>query len=418
MDHDLWQNRRFKRLWFAHATTSVGDTMVEVALVFAALDLGASPTGVGLTLGALALAPILFLFIGGVIGDRFARDRVVVSSHFARATIQALVAALLLAGGPLTALITLVFLYGAAEAFYSPASTALLPEIVERGKIQAANASLAVVRRTIGIVGPGAAGFVIAFFGTAWVFAIDAVSFVVAALLYRSIATGSKQGIEATSVRELVADIRVGWAEFSTRRWLWVSVLVFSISGVAMVPLFTLGPIAASDLELGEASWGICVGVASVGSVVGSLAAGWFTFRAPLLFAFLMVTLLALPLLALGLTSSIIVVAASLTIAWGAAAMANTVWATVLQSNVPQDRLARVSSFDYWGSLVLTPLAFAVVGPVAEFAGRDQTLVGGAVLLVAVTLLGVVLSPDIRRVRIVTQAAVGEDDEEPDLAPS
>jgi hypothetical protein len=68
----------------------------------------------------------------------------------------------------------------------------------------------------------------------------------------------------------------------------------------------------------------------------------------------------------------------------------NTAWFTALQSDVPPGELARVSSWDYLGSLVLLPLGQALSGPVAAAVGLSATLYGAAAI--TVVLFGTALT--------------------------
>jgi hypothetical protein len=70
-------------------------------------------------------------------------------------------------------------------------------------------------------------------------------------------------------------------------------------------------------------------------------------------------------------------------------------WATVLQVQIPAERLSRVSSYDVLGSYIFIPVAYAVVGPISTAIGVDMTM-WGAVALVLVTTLVVVASREVR----------------------
>ena len=80
--------------------------------------------------------------------------------------------------------------------------------------------------------------------------------------------------------------------------------------------------------------------------------------------------------------------------------VANTLWETVLQSEVPQDVLSRVSSYDWAISLVFMPIGFALWGPISELVGVDTAFVAAAVVSAAAKI-GPVLVPDVRNLRRV-----------------
>jgi hypothetical protein len=78
--------------------------------------------------------------------------------------------------------------------------------------------------------------------------------------------------------------------------------------------------------------------------------------------------------------------------------VANTLWETVLQSEVPPDVLSRVSSYDWAISLVFMPIGFALWGPISELVGVDTAFVAAA-LVSAAAKVGPVAVREVRDLR-------------------
>jgi MFS family permease len=115
------------------------------------------------------------------------------------------------------------------------------------------------------------------------------------------------------------------------------------------------------------------------------------TPRRPLLAATLTGMLTAVPTLLLAIPAPLmmIVIAALVT---GIGSMAfNTLWETTLQEHIPSAALSRVSSYDWFGSIALQPLGYALVGPLAAGIGVSAALYvsGGLEVLALGALLGV-----------------------------
>ncbi|HEV2362351.1 MAG TPA: MFS transporter, partial [Acidimicrobiales bacterium] len=121
------------RLYFAGQTvSSVGNAMVPVALAFAILRLTHSAADLGWVLTSFAVSQLMFLLAGGVIADRVPRRLALLGSDVVRFAAEAALAALLLSARPqLAVVIVLVFVQGAASALFMPASSAIMPAIVE-----------------------------------------------------------------------------------------------------------------------------------------------------------------------------------------------------------------------------------------------------------------------------------------------
>jgi len=169
-------------------------------------------------------------------------------------------------------------------------------------------------------------------------------------------------------------ELRDGWREVAARQWLWVSILYFSISNVALGPLFVLGPVVAKASLGGASAWGLIATGSAVGFVVGGAIALRIRPRRPLVNVFLLMTLTSVQLAALALRQPALAVAAVSVVATAAVAMTNAVWTTTLQEHIPSHALARVSAYDWLGSLVFLPVGYAVSGPLAAVLGVDAVL--------------------------------------------
>ena len=124
-------HRDFALLFSGQAISVIGDALFPVALAFAVLELSGSPSSLGLVLAAQALPLAAFALVGGVVGDRVSRQRLMLASDLARAVIQAVAATLLITGvAEIWHLAVLAALYGAAEAFFRPAAGGLIPRLV------------------------------------------------------------------------------------------------------------------------------------------------------------------------------------------------------------------------------------------------------------------------------------------------
>src|SRR6476659_2547838 len=160
----------------------MGDALVPVALAFAVLSVNSSATALGGVLAAFTLTRVAFTLVGGVVADRLPRRAVMLTCDAARAVVEAFTAAMLFSHQMTLPLFFVTgAIFGAASAFFGPASDGLVPQTVSAANLRPANALLGISRNALNIFGPAASGALIAFAGTGWVFTIDAFSFVVSA---------------------------------------------------------------------------------------------------------------------------------------------------------------------------------------------------------------------------------------------
>src|SRR5215212_4221811 len=346
------QEPEFRRLFFARAFSQLGDGLLPVAHSFAILQVDSSPSSIGFVLAARSVPMVLFLLVGGVWADRLDRRRLMLATDLLRAGTQALLAFLLLTGrAELWHLLALAFVYGVGAAFFYPASTGLLPQLVSSGRLQEANALLTL---------PAAA---------------------------------------ARAQLGFLTELREGWREFRSRTWLWVDGLYSALANaLTLAPLFALGPVVAQR-ELGGASaWATIVTFAGVGALAGGALAIRVKPERPLRAGVAALSLLAGPPALLAIPADTVAIGVAAFFAALGLSFFNTVFITTMQEYVPPDSLSRVSSIDWLLSIGFQPIGYALAGPLAESVGVSTTLAAAATWLILSTAT-VLAIPSVRNLR-------------------
>ncbi len=393
------RGRDFCLLFYGQAISALGDRLVPVALAFAVLDLTGSVTDLGLVAAAQTAPLVIFVLLGGVWADRLPRQRVMLGSDVVRGLAQGISALLLLSGtAHIWQLAALQAVYGTAEAFFGPASTAVVPQTVGPSQLQRANALLSLSANVAAVLGPALAGVIVASIGSGWGLAIDAVTFAVSAAFLAAMRIAPAVPVPRAST---LAELRAGLRSFRSRTWLWITVLFSALFlGFVFAPLLVLGPEVARTSLGGAGAWAAISTALGLGSLAGGVVGLRLCPSYPLRVSFI-AFLIGGPALFLLLAAHAplpsIVLAAL--IVGGAITFFTTLWYTALQREIPAAELSRVSSWDYLGSLALLPLGQALSGPVAEAIGVSTTLYVSAALftLLVVAVLSV---PAIRRFRL------------------
>lgn len=390
---DVLRTREFRLLFSGQAVSVMGDRMAVVALAFAVLGIGGSTSDVGLVLAAGAFPLVVTVLAGGVVADRASRRAVMVVADLVRIASQGAMAALLIAGvAEVWMLALLAGVTGAATGFFSPASTGLLPEIVLAEQLQPANGLRASAVSAGEIVGPVVGGVLVAAAGAGWAIAIDAATFAVSAACLTMLRLPMRVVAQRSS---FLAELREGWAAFRSRRWVWTFVGYFAIVNLLWGAWSALGPIVSERDLGGAAAWGTILAAMGVGALAGSLLASHVRPRRPLLFAAIADALFVLPLGLLAAAPPVPLIVCGSLLSGVGLALAISVWESTLQRHVPSDSLSRVSSYDWFGSLVFYPLGLAIWGPVAAVIGIGVSLwlAFGLAVVMSLTLISV---PDIR----------------------
>jgi predicted MFS family arabinose efflux permease len=368
-----------------------------VALAFAVLDLTGSKADLGLVLAARVLPMVVFILVGGIWADRLPRSRVMVFSNLVSAVTQALVAALLFSGtAEVWQLAVLAALNGTAGAFFFPASSGIVPQTVPEPLLQQANASLRLGLNASSIVGGALGGLVVGLTSPATGIAVDAASFLVSAFLVSLIRLSPGLKAEASN---FLADLALGWREFSSRTWLWVIVIQFGfVNAIEVGTEGVLGPAVAKEHLHGAIGWGLVLAADAIGLIGGGLLLLRVRPRRLLLTATLGFLLTVPFLFGLAIPLPLAGVAALALFAGFGAETFGVLWDTTMQQEIPHDRLSRVYSYDALGSFALIPLGLAVAGPIAEAIGTEKTLFAAGLISLTATL-AVLLVGDVRRLR-------------------
>lgn len=398
-----FRERNFRLLWFGQAVSAAGDSLMPVAFAFATLGVSGSASSLGLVLGLGTVARVISLPVGGVWADRLPRQLLMLSSDGFRAAVNAAMGAILLTGhAQLWHLAAAAVLFNFADGFFTPAASALMPQAVSKDRLQQANALMGLARSTTNVAGPAISGILVAVISPGWVFAIDAVSFVVSAVSLALLRIARGEPAPRTGFWKELAD---GWRAVTSRGWFLLNLGSHAMWNFAIAAFFVLGPIVAKRELGGPAAWGAISASIGVGSILGGLIALRLMSRRPLVAANLALTPSALQLLALAVPLPVPAIIAVALVGWAGLTYLNEVWFATVPHLIPADVLGRANSFDWLLSIVAMPAGFAIAGPLADHVGVSTTLIGAACLLAIPSFL-IVLVPGVRNVRRTSEGAI------------
>ncbi len=380
--------RNFRLFFIGQTTSQIGSGMAPVAVAFAVLRHG-TVSDLGLVSAAGLTPLVVLLLVGGVIADRFSRRAIMLNSDLLRTAAEiGLGIWILVSSPPLWGFMMLAGVAGVGSAFFNPALTGLVPQIVSEGRLLQANALNSLSNSSAGIIGPALAGIIIAVSSPGWAVLIDGLTYAtsVVSLYFISFEWAPNESVET-----FVSQLREGWSEFWSRTWLWVIVVEFSCVNVLIfAPMFVLGPVIAKQSLGGAPAWGLILALEGAGAVLGGVVMLRWNPARPLLTATIATLTWIFPLLALAVRAPVLVIGAGGFISGGGLTVFGTLWTTTMQREIPSEVLSRVSAYDWFGSLVFLPIGMAIVGPIEALFGMTTTIISAATLLavlVGVTLL-------------------------------
>src|SRR3954453_1248999 len=393
--------RNVRLLVGAGMVDALGNNMAAIALTFAVLQIG-DAADLGYVLLAREIPLVIFLLLGGVWADRVSRKALLVLGDLAMGSAQAVSALLFLTHHATVWRIALLqMVFGVAGAFIRPASTGLISQAVSHTHLQEANALLDLSRSTLRILGPALGGLIVVAANPGWALAADAASFFISAAFYIQLRIAAAERPPRT---RMLHELREGWSEFASRTWLWTIVASFGFFQLTLFPaLLVLGPVVAKTRLGGAGAWGLILAFQGIGSLVGGPLALPYHPPRPLVAATLLCLPISLLLVLLGAAAPTAILCGVGFVSAIGLTCGDIIWFTTFQRQVPDHLTSRLSSFDWFGSVALNPIGYALIGPLANVLSVATTLYVAGALNATVSVL-VALSPSIRGLK-VAQAA-------------
>jgi DHA3 family tetracycline resistance protein-like MFS transporter len=377
------RERDFALLWTGMTVSLLGDGIYTVAVAWQVYELSNKPGALALVGVAWTAGLVLFILMAGVLSDRLDRRRVMIGADILRAGVQLGIGVLALSGTlEIWMLVLLVLVHGIGEAFFAPAFSALVPDILSPTLIPQASAIDQIVRQAArNFAGPAIGGGLVALVGPGTSFIIDAGTFLFSAgciLLMRV-----RRELVREQASHLAGELREGIAYVRTQTWLWGTLVAASVA-----ILFFMGPIQVlvpyvvkNRLHAGSGSYGTILALEGAGAILMSLWLGARGLpRREVSWMLIMWALGGIPFLGFALGQQVWVLAACAA-AWGASlAFGMVVWTTRMATRVPEHLRGRVNSVDWFVSIGLAPASFALTAPVADLIGVRDTLLVAAIV--------------------------------------
>ena len=407
----LWRDRAFLAVWSASTVSVFGSLITRTALPFAAiLVLNAGPLEISAIRSAEMIAGLFVGLVAGAWVDRLRRRPILITADLGRAVLLGSIpVAFIFFQLTLVHLLLVAFAAAVLSTFFDVADNAYLPTVVSRRKLVAANSALTATGSVAEFSAFGIGGFLIELFKAPIAIAIDAVTFVVSALLLATIRKREPDPTPRADREPVLQEIREGIRIVFHSPLLRALALshggthiLWGIFGTSYL-LFAL-----DELSLGPAAVGVIAAVGGIGSLAGSalapimvrrLGVGWaiivgiigFTIGNALIpLAPATGAVIGIPLGALFLIGQQI-------IGDSLATVYEVTETSLVQASVSDRVLGRVNASIATFTTLLTLAGAIAGGVIAETWGLRAAFWVG--LLGAVVSLGVVVFSPVRQVR-------------------
>ncbi|MEO6059061.1 MAG: MFS transporter, partial [Candidatus Limnocylindria bacterium] len=272
--------RDFRFLFSGETISVIGDQFHFVALAWLTLQLTGSGLALGTVLMVAAIPRGVFMLVGGALSDRFSPRSLMLGSNAIRSVLVGILAALVLTGrAELWQLYVMAGIFGVVDALFYPAVGTILPMLVDEETLPPANALMQGSQQFASLIGPAAAGVLVALVNTGPAFVIDAVSFAVAsvALLFvvggrRAPAAEGPHEAQPGVLSSIGEGLGYAFGDPAVRSLIVLTAAFnFALSGPLTVGLPYL---ADQRFEGGSAAFGILLSGFGGGALLGAVLAG------------------------------------------------------------------------------------------------------------------------------------------------
>lgn len=404
----LLKQHNFRTLWLSESLSLLGDQFYLIALPWLVLQLTGNAFVMGTVLAVAGIPRALFMLVGGALTDRFSPRKIILTSIVLRMVLVALMAFLVLSAIIKLWMIYLcALLFGLVDAFFFPASAAIVPKLVEDRQLQTGNALIHGTAQLSLFAGPVFAGLLIALldrgqatmvvgeavpdvWGIGIALGVAALIFLVSGAVFTRMSFLQKAPKPKSSRRSVWASIREGlisvWRDDALRNLMLI---------IAAVNLLFNGPIlvgipvlADTRFPEGAAAFGVLMSAYGAGSLLGTLSAGILPrpdkrYMGQILLG--VISTLGIGLMLLTVVDSTLP-AALISMEMGAAyGYVGILIVTWLQTRTPPMMLGRMMSLLMFASIGLAPISMALSGAVLKI-NMNALFMGAGMLLIAVVI--------------------------------
>jgi MFS family permease len=387
----------FRRLWAGAGLSMLADQAFLVALTWLVLRVTGSGAELGLVLAVASIPGTILTPAGGVLSDRYSPALIMIWTSAGRVLLLALLTFLIMADATrIWHVYVIAAGLSALDALYYPASMSIVPTLVDRARLNAANALSQAAEQVSSIFGPALAGTLLALLGLGASFGATAFLFLIATALFGAVARAAKpSGPQASDVPEEdkgQSGARIEFSEGISYVWrdgvIRSLLLILLCTNLAMMgPLYVGGAVLAESRLGGAGAFATLVGAAGAGALIGVVGAGSVSrFRRRGLIELGLTGLLGIIVGAIAFVPNLVAAVALATSIGAISSFLGVITISWLQERAEPRLIGRVMSFAMFSAVALDPISFALAGVLVELDLTAMFLAAGTLLLLTAVL--------------------------------
>jgi len=390
------QHKNLSRLLIAQIPADFADWLDFVAIgTLLAFSWNAEPMTFALLAVAMGLPYLLIGVFAGAIVDRADLRMVMIASNIARA-----ITTLSLAfAGSIPALLAIVFLRSAVDAFYSPAKQASIQALAPPKMRMQVNGLSHAINQASKIAGPAMGGILLLFLAPENVFFVNAIVSIIAATILFRLPKGFRDiAAKSRGKLSIFADIRAGFATVNNDRILLLAILLMAGGFFAMFFYDSMFPLLTAALSLDETAFALAIASVGAGGIIGALLVGAIPFARPFLLIGISAILSGILIVILGgfatlhTTLSLNLFLAFFGVIGFTSAATLVPFKTILQQQAEPEMIARITALSEAINVTAMLTAPFIGAAIATIFSVGVSFVTGGILAITVGIIAVVIS--------------------------
>ena len=372
----------------SQAVSLFGSSLVQYAIMWY-ITLTTN-SGIMLTLSTLfGFMPQLIISVfAGVWADRYDRKKLIILSDIGIAASTFILAIIFLSGyRGIEALFIVSFIRSIGAGIQTPSVSAMLPQIVPKEKLMKVNGINSSVQSIMMLLSPALSALLLTYSDLPAIFFIDVATALSAVVLLLILKVPPHKQALSEQKENYLSDLKNGIRYASGNRFIASLILAQLILSFLVAPVAMLTPLLVAR-SYGEEYWRLTLNEISFfgGTILGGfLIVIWQGFRNKVRTFSVSLTVLGLLTLFMGLTNQFFLYISAMAFIGLVIPYFNTPIVTLLQENVPEDKLGRVFSLISASSMMM-PLGMLLYGPLAEVVSIESILAVTGMLMIIQSL--------------------------------
>jgi predicted MFS family arabinose efflux permease len=401
--------RNFRLLWIGEGISLLGDQFYMIALPWLVLSLTGNALAVGTVMAIAGIPRALFMLVGGALIDRFTPRKLMINSNLARMVLTGLLAVLVATNLiQIWMLYALALFFGLADAFFFPAQTSIVPQLVDKDQLQQGNAVIHGTATLSLIVGPILAAAAISWLdggvthsisGMALAFGLDSLSFIASIIMLGMMRIENVKARTEKAEGGVISSIRDGllyvWKDATLKV---VFPIVMGLNILINGPFAVGIPVVArTRFPEGVAAFGLIMSLFGGGALLGIGLAGILPKPSKKLLGTVslsVISVMGIGLAAIGLAPTMYIAAAAALVMGTANGYANIMLITWLQQKVAPEITGRIMSLVMFAAVGLNPVSTALAGALIGLNAAVLLTCAGS--LMTLFTLAAAFSPAVR----------------------